>query len=117
MCWRHPLDLCYSAPAAAPTAAASSALPQERGFTDFLRLGSLKRMARPMLAHSVHAAGDKQDAASQLQEMLAQATSPGEVAMIKWVPHREVHQRHHTSHTPQTTNHTSCMAMIKGAVG
>eukprot|EP00798_Chlamydomonas_sp_ICE-L_P006724 gene6724-3395_t len=58
---------------------------KESGFSTFLRVGSVQRIARPILQHSVHSAeeGSSKDTISQLKEMLGSASSISDVAMIK----------------------------------
>jgi len=56
---------------------------QGRGFSDFLRVGSLPRMARAVLPHALHAADDSRDAVTQLKEMLKSANDGAEEALLK----------------------------------
>jgi energy-coupling factor transporter ATP-binding protein EcfA2 len=46
----------------------------ESGFTDILRVGSLQRIAKPLLQYSLHSADDSKDAIAQLNAMLQDAT-------------------------------------------
>ncbi|GAX81726.1 hypothetical protein CEUSTIGMA_g9154.t1 [Chlamydomonas eustigma] len=59
---------------------------KEHGFTSFLRLGSLKRIAKPILSHSLYhgeeGGGSKQDSIAMLREMLQEATSEQENMQI-----------------------------------
>lgn len=56
----------------------------DSGFTNVLRVGALQRIARRLLAHSLHTADDSRDALSQLQSMLHDAAG-AEAEMIRWV--------------------------------
>ena len=69
---------------------ASLLLAQERGFSSFLRLGSLKRIDKAILSHSLHQAGDdgKSDSLAILKEMLQEAQSGAEAAGIRWGRHQ-----------------------------
>lgn len=55
----------------------------EAGFTDVLRVGSLARIAKPLLRYSLHCADDSRDAVSQLTSMLNEAAG-AEADMIRW---------------------------------
>ena len=46
----------------------------DSGFTDILRVGSLQRIAKPLLQYSLHSADDSKDAIAQLNAMLHDAT-------------------------------------------
>lgn len=50
----------------------------EAGFMDVLRVGSLPRIAKPLLQYSLHSADDSKDAVVQLQGMLRDATGQDE---------------------------------------
>lgn len=72
-----------------PSIKSACYLSQARGFTSFLRLGSLKRISKEILGHSLHQAGGddgskagQQDALSILKEMLAETQSSEEQARI-----------------------------------
>ncbi len=54
----------------------------QSGFEDVLRVGSLPRIAKPLLKYSLHCADDSKDALAQLQGMLADA-SPADAALIR----------------------------------
>ena len=64
---------------------------QDRGFTQFLRIGSLKRISKSILSHSLHQGGGggggdsegNKDSLSVLKEMLKEASSEQEVAVIR----------------------------------
>ena len=66
---------------------------QDRGFTQFLRLGSLKRISKAILCHSLHQGGgggsqrdadSNKDSLAVLKEMLVEASSEQEAATIRW---------------------------------
>ena len=59
--------------------------PQARGFTNFLRVGSLPRMARAVLPNALHIADDSKDAVAQVKEMLKTAADGVEEAMLRCV--------------------------------
>lgn len=54
-------------------------------FSDFLRVGSLRRIDRALLGYSLHCSEAKgqQDAAEELKQMLAAASNPAEAALIQ----------------------------------
>ena len=54
-------------------------------FADFLRVGSLRRIDKRLLPHSLHARQNsgKSDAASELADMLKTCTDPQEAALLK----------------------------------
>lgn len=52
------------------------------GFTDVSRVGSLQRIAKPLLRYSLHSSEDQRDAASQLRAMLTDAVG-AEAEMIR----------------------------------
>ena len=54
--------------------------------TDFLRIGSVKRMDRAVLPFSLHCESSKSSAVGELKEMLKTAASPAETAIIQCVP-------------------------------
>lgn len=56
---------------------------QEAGFDRFLRVGSLRRIAKPLLRNALHAANDSRDAATQLKQMLKEAAGPAEAQLIE----------------------------------
>ncbi|KAG2493974.1 hypothetical protein HYH03_007901 [Edaphochlamys debaryana] len=56
---------------------------QDAGFSDFLRLGSVDRIARPVLAHSLRAGDSSRDAAAELRRALKDASSPQDAALIQ----------------------------------
>ena len=57
----------------------------ESGCTDFLRVGPLRRLSRRLLAHSLHASESRAtaSAASELKEMLKEASGPAELTAIR----------------------------------
>ncbi|KAK9800288.1 hypothetical protein WJX73_004434 [Symbiochloris irregularis] len=58
----------------------------DRGFTDLLRVGPLRRIDRRLLAHSLHATQvtkGPSEAVSELQAMLQEAISPSDTASIQ----------------------------------
>jgi hypothetical protein len=55
----------------------------DSGFTDMLRVGSLQRIARPLLRFSLHAGDDSRDALAQLQAMLPEARGR-DAELIRW---------------------------------
>ncbi|KAF6251740.1 hypothetical protein COO60DRAFT_1464094 [Scenedesmus sp. NREL 46B-D3] len=54
----------------------------DSGFSNLLRVGSLQRIAKRLLAHSLHSGDDSRDALGQLQGMLADAAG-AEAEMIR----------------------------------
>ncbi|GLI60456.1 hypothetical protein VaNZ11_002613, partial [Volvox africanus] len=57
---------------------------QDAGFTDFLRLGSVDRIARPVLHRSLRAGDDgNRDTAAELRKALKESSSPTDVAYIE----------------------------------
>lgn len=58
------------------------------GFTNFIRVGSLKRIAKPVLLYSLHkkerggAGSDEKDAEDELRELLLSAPSPAFFTLI-----------------------------------
>ena len=48
------------------------------GFEDFIRVGSVKKIAKPVLPFSVHAAGTDSQELRDLQEMLKSDLTPSE---------------------------------------
>jgi hypothetical protein len=63
----------------------SPSLPQARGFTSFLRVGSLRAMSKAVLPHALHAADDSKGGAASdaLKEMLKEAGGEEEAAVIR----------------------------------
>lgn len=57
----------------------------ESGCTDFLRVGPLRRVSRRLLGQSLHASESRATAtaAAELREMLKEASSPAEKAVIQ----------------------------------
>ncbi|KAK9844143.1 hypothetical protein WJX81_005799 [Elliptochloris bilobata] len=57
----------------------------DTGFTDFLRVGALRRIDRRLLHHSLHCGAggcSRNDATAELADMLKAATSPAEAAVL-----------------------------------
>lgn len=46
-------------------------------------MGSLPRIAKPLLRNSLHSADDNRDALTQLKDMLKDAATPAEAEMIR----------------------------------
>lgn len=59
--------------------------PTRTVFADFLRVGSLRRIDKRLLPHSLHARQNsgKSDAASELADMLKTCTDPQEAALLR----------------------------------
>ncbi|XP_033122340.1 uncharacterized protein LOC117121304 isoform X2 [Anneissia japonica] len=53
------------------------------GFEDFIRVGSLRKISKPILPYSVHASDKKNDDIKELQEMLKSDLTPSEKQLIK----------------------------------
>lgn len=54
-------------------------------FADFIRVGSLRRIDKRLLPHSLHARQNsgKSDAASEIADMLKSCSDPKEAAVLK----------------------------------
>ena len=48
------------------------------GFDEFVRVGSVKKIAKPVLPYSVHASGTDNQELKDLQEMLKSQLTPSE---------------------------------------
>ncbi|XP_067670945.1 5'-3' DNA helicase ZGRF1-like [Haliotis asinina] len=53
------------------------------GFEDFIRVGSVKKIAKPVLPYSVHASGTDSQELKDLQEMLRSDIPPGDKQLVR----------------------------------
>ncbi len=53
------------------------------GFEEFVRVGSVRKMAKPVLPHSVHATGSDSQELRDLQDMLRADLTPAEKMCAK----------------------------------
>lgn len=55
----------------------------DSGFTDMVRVGSVKRIAKPILRFALHSSDGHRGAQEELKDMLKEAASPGDAAIIR----------------------------------